>query len=86
MHVHGHQTTLEAIDGNPVPKAMRMLRNTVTINPGETADLVFRAYNPGKWVIHCHDLNHVKGGMAMPVIYSDYQPGDEVGEPKVITG
>ena len=83
MHVHGHQVTVDAIDGNPVPKAMRMLRNTVTVNPGETVDLLVRAYNPGKWVIHCHDLNHVSGGMAMPFIYSDYKKGATPGTPTV---
>jgi FtsP/CotA-like multicopper oxidase with cupredoxin domain len=79
MHVHGHQVTLDALDGNLVPPGMRMLRNTITVNPGETADLLFRAYNPGKWVIHCHDLNHVSGGMVMPFIYTDYKPGAKIG-------
>jgi FtsP/CotA-like multicopper oxidase with cupredoxin domain len=83
MHVHGHQVTLDAIDGNPVPKAMRMLQNTITVDPGQTMDLLVRAYNPGKWVIHCHDLNHVSGGMAMPFIYSDYKPGATPGTPTV---
>lgn len=66
MHVHGHQVRIVALDGNPVPRAVQQLRDTVTLNAGETADIEFRAYNPGKWVIHCHDLNHVSGGMAMP--------------------
>jgi FtsP/CotA-like multicopper oxidase with cupredoxin domain len=84
MHVHGHQVTLDALDGNLVPKGMRMLRNTITLNAGETADVLFRAYNPGKWVIHCHDLNHVSGGMVLPFIYSDYHKGSKTGTPQVL--
>ena len=33
------------------------------MQPGEKADLVFIANNPGKWLFHCHMLEHHASGM-----------------------
>jgi FtsP/CotA-like multicopper oxidase with cupredoxin domain len=38
-------------------------RDTVLIDPGETADLAFVAEQPGTWMFHCHILDHQSGGM-----------------------
>lgn len=56
MHLHGTDMALFAKDGEALPTVQRL--NTLTINPGETYDVVFRADNPGTWVLHCHDLHH----------------------------
>jgi manganese oxidase len=56
MHLHGTDMALFAKDGEPLPSAQRL--NTLSIDPGETYDVVFRADNPGTWVLHCHDLHH----------------------------
>jgi FtsP/CotA-like multicopper oxidase with cupredoxin domain len=56
MHLHGTDMALFAKDGESLPSVQRL--NTLSIDPGETYDVVFRADNPGTWVLHCHDLHH----------------------------
>jgi cytochrome oxidase Cu insertion factor (SCO1/SenC/PrrC family) len=75
MHLHGHQFRVVSVDGNPVPEAAQLTRNTLPILPGETYDVEFIANNPGLWLFHCHELNHVAGGMISAVIYDDYIAG-----------
>ena len=69
MHLHGHQFKVVAVDGNPVPEAAQLTRNTQPIHPGETYDIEFIANNPGTWLFHCHELHHADGGMIVPVVY-----------------
>ena len=40
-----------------------LLRDTYLMQPGENADLIFIANNPGKWLFHCHMLEHHASGM-----------------------
>ncbi|TVR31096.1 MAG: hypothetical protein EA404_10745 [Spirochaetaceae bacterium] len=75
MHLHGHQFKVISVDGNPVPEAAQLTRNTLPILPGETYDVEFIADNPGLWLFHCHELNHAAGGMISAVIYDDYIGG-----------
>ena len=63
MHLHGQQFKIVATDGNPVPEAAQLTKNTITIAPGETYDVEFTADNPGVWAFHCHELHHAEGGM-----------------------
>lgn len=56
MHLHGHTFTVAARDGNPAPPGEAL--NTLTLGPGETADIAFTADNPGTWMFHCHILDH----------------------------
>ena len=74
MHLHGHQFKVTATDGNPVPLAAQLTKNTIALNPGETYDIEFVAENPGVWVFHCHELHHAGGGMIMPILYEGYKP------------
>jgi FtsP/CotA-like multicopper oxidase with cupredoxin domain len=60
MHSHGFATKIVGTDGHPVPEAAQLLKDTVTIGPGERYDLEFIADNPGTWVYHCHILSHVQ--------------------------
>ncbi len=69
MHLHGHQFKVVAVDGNPVPLAAQLTRNTQPIHPGETYDVEFIADNPGTWLFHCHELHHADGGMIMAIVY-----------------
>ena len=59
MHSHGYATRIVATDGYPVEGA-QLIKDTVTIGPGERYDLEFKADNPGAWVYHCHILGHVQ--------------------------
>lgn len=56
MHLHGYTFTVAARDGNPEPQPEQL--NTITLGPGETADIAFTADNPGTWMFHCHVLDH----------------------------
>ncbi|MFN4219001.1 MAG: multicopper oxidase family protein [Candidatus Bipolaricaulia bacterium] len=69
MHLHGHQFKVVATDGNPVPEAAQVTKNTITVMPGESYDIEFIANNPGTWLFHCHELHHADGGMATVVQY-----------------
>jgi manganese oxidase len=74
MHLHGHQFTIVAEDGNPIHEsAQRRVRNTLPVLPGETYDVEFIADNPGVWLFHCHELQHAAGGMITTVQYEDVQ-------------
>jgi hypothetical protein len=53
-----------AKDGEALAQAQRL--NTLPIEQGETYDVVFRADNPGTWVLHCHDLHHASNNGQEP--------------------
>ena len=61
MHVHGHHFQVLARNGERDPNAD--WRDTVLNDPMETLDLAFDATNPGRWLMHCHMLEHQAGGM-----------------------
>ena len=61
MHLHGHHfRLLERSDGQaPQP----FWWDTLLVQPGEAATVGFVADNPGKWMVHCHMLDHQASGM-----------------------
>jgi FtsP/CotA-like multicopper oxidase with cupredoxin domain len=56
MHLHGLTFQIVALDGNPLKTPIDA--NTVNLGAGQTADITFTASNPGKWMLHCHILDH----------------------------
>ena len=57
IHLHGHHfEVVEAATG-------RVRRDTMVIHRGETKSIRLRANNPGRWLLHCHMLEHQAGGM-----------------------
>jgi FtsP/CotA-like multicopper oxidase with cupredoxin domain len=58
MHIHGGPFTVVARDGITLPPAARFEADTVNVGPGQRYDVVWRALNPGKWLIHCHIGHH----------------------------
>ncbi|MGK2850331.1 MAG: multicopper oxidase family protein [Candidatus Limnocylindrales bacterium] len=64
MHLHGTDMAVIAKDGEPLPEPQRL--NTLDIAQGETYDVVFRADNPGTWLLHCHDLHHASNAGVEP--------------------
>ncbi len=80
MHIHGGPFTIVETDGNPVPPAARLTRDTVDVGPGERYDVIWEARRPGKWLLHCHIPHHttnnnveVRGGGGLTMII-DVQP------------
>ncbi len=59
MHLHGHHFVIYD-DANA---ALSGLRDTVTVEPRATTTIGLVADNPGKWMLHCHMLEHQASGM-----------------------
>jgi FtsP/CotA-like multicopper oxidase with cupredoxin domain len=57
MHLHGMSWTVTATDGFPLPSPYR--KDTLPLNAGERYDALLEADNPGTWMLHCHNLQHV---------------------------
>jgi FtsP/CotA-like multicopper oxidase with cupredoxin domain len=65
MHLHGHTGMLRV----PGTSGQEFAKDTVLLNPMDTATLEFTADNPGRWLFHCHNLYHMELGMARVVEY-----------------
>lgn len=90
MHLHGHDFTVIAKDGEPIRPELQQTMNTIAVNAGETFDIVFRADNPGIWIFHCHELHHTEndgvepGGLIQAIQYAGFTPrsnGDPDAQP-----
>lgn len=71
IHIHGHFA--QVIERNGELVSGTIMKDTVLVKPGEKVVLVFKADNPGNWLIHCHELHHAAGGMVQKLIYTDYK-------------
>jgi FtsP/CotA-like multicopper oxidase with cupredoxin domain len=60
IHLHGHHFVETARNGGPPEPG---LRDTVLLERGEEVAVAFIADNPGRWMIHCHMLEHQHSGM-----------------------
>ena len=69
MHLHGHHMS-EVSRVRQTRKGLKTIasrpdwRDTVLVNRGEAVKVAFVADNPGKWMLHCHMLEHQAGGMS----------------------
>lgn len=54
------------------------MKHTVDVPPFMTRTIEFRANEPGEWMLHCHNLYHMKTGMARVVKYSSFTPKKEI--------
>jgi len=62
MHVHGHHFRVISRSGSEVDEGTPW-RDTFLIGPEQTTEIAFVADNPGKWLYHCHMLEHAAAGM-----------------------
>lgn len=58
MHLHGFPFKVVATDGNDVPEAAQILKDVISVAPGERYDVEFIPDRPGKWMLHCHISHH----------------------------
>ncbi len=72
MHLHGHSFKVVARDGFLLEHPEE--RNTITVNPGETVDILVVGNNPGPWLLHCHHVHHAAAGMSTLLQYEGYEP------------
>jgi FtsP/CotA-like multicopper oxidase with cupredoxin domain len=62
FHLHGFQFQL--LDRNGVPESQRSWKDTVNVPKHQTARFIVRFDTyPGKWMFHCHILEHEDQGM-----------------------
>ena len=62
MHLHGHH--FRVIERNGEAQADTPWRDTVLMERDERIAIAFVADNPGKWMLHCHMLEHQAAGMS----------------------
>lgn len=75
MHLHGHFFRVLNKYGKFSP-----MKHTVDVAPHSTKVIEFYSDEPGEWMLHCHNLYHLKTGMARVVKYSSFQPKKEIAE------
>lgn len=61
MHLHGHH--FQVLESDARPPAYPSWRDTLLMQAGERARIAFVADNPGRWMAHCHMLEHQMSGM-----------------------
>ena len=61
IHFHGHH--FKVLERNGKPTELEAWKDTILIDRQERAKIAFVADNPGKWMIHCHMLEHQAAGM-----------------------
>ncbi len=62
MHVHGHHFRVIERSGATIDDG-KPWRDTFLIGPEQLVKIAFVADNPGKWLFHCHMLEHAAAGM-----------------------
>lgn len=75
MHLHGHFFRVLNRFGEKSP-----LKHTVDVPPHGSRIIEFYANEPGQWMLHCHNLYHMKTGMARVVKYMSYEPRPEMAK------
>ncbi|MBX2988839.1 MAG: multicopper oxidase domain-containing protein [Bdellovibrionaceae bacterium] len=75
MHLHGHFFRVVNENGERSP-----LKHTVDVPPHQTRTIEFYANEPGQWMLHCHNLYHMKTGMARVVRYNDFKLTPEMAK------
>lgn len=61
MHLHGHHMKLLSIDGQALEEPRWV--DSPLLMPRQSMELAFVADNPGKWLFHCHVLEHHAAGL-----------------------
>ncbi|NIN61223.1 MAG: multicopper oxidase domain-containing protein [Gammaproteobacteria bacterium] len=70
LHLHGHFFRVLNGEGDYSP-----LKHTVNVPPFQTVTIEFMANEEKDWFFHCHNLYHMKAGMARVIRYED-NPGN----------
>jgi FtsP/CotA-like multicopper oxidase with cupredoxin domain len=58
MHIHGGPFQVVAVDGQTLQPSARYDADTINVGPGQRFDVIWKARNLGKWLIHCHIGHH----------------------------
>lgn len=60
IHIHGHTFLVLEMNGEPVTP---FYTDTVLLGKNGRAKAAFVADNPGRWMYHCHVIEHMKTGL-----------------------
>ncbi len=60
MHIHGHHVQEVTRSDGPPEAAWR---DSILMQPDSEVSVAFVADNPGRWMLHCHMLEHQAAGM-----------------------
>jgi suppressor of ftsI len=63
LHIDGQRFLVYAVDG--ILRSDLAWKGTVIIPTGSTVDLLVEMWNPGRWMLHCHILEHAGSDMMM---------------------
>ena len=72
MHIHGVYFKVLSRDGRPVNE--RFWRDTVLTRPKETVEVGLVPWDLGRWMLHCHILEHAGAGMMTIVEVKQREP------------
>lgn len=61
MHLHGDFFQVVGINGQKVPR--KGWKDTINVPPQWYVDLAIIPTNPGRWMFHCHIIEHAEFGM-----------------------
>ncbi|MFL5783508.1 MAG: multicopper oxidase domain-containing protein [Bacteriovoracaceae bacterium] len=73
FHLHGHFFRVITDKNEKSP-----MKHTVDVPPHGSRTIEFYSDEPGEWMLHCHNLYHLKTGMARVVKYSTFTPNKEI--------
>ncbi len=68
MHLHRHTFQVRRVDGSP--ELTGLLKDTVLVRAGTTAEVEFLARNPGPTLFHCHQQDHMDRGFMLVFHYA----------------
>ncbi|MFT5426754.1 MAG: FtsP/CotA-like multicopper oxidase with cupredoxin domain [Gammaproteobacteria bacterium] len=68
LHLHGHFFRVLNGEGAHAP-----LKHTVNVPPFQKVEIEFYANEEKDWFFHCHNLYHMKGGMARVIRYDNQE-------------
>ncbi len=86
---HIHQTDFQVISENGVPKDFIGYQDTVDVDPGETVSIIIPFNKPnqvGRFVFHCHILEHEDGGMMQNIVVFDPANPGAVDDNRMVQG
>ncbi|MCB9762549.1 MAG: multicopper oxidase family protein [Alphaproteobacteria bacterium] len=66
FHLHGNFFQVVSVDGEPVD--FPGLLDTWQVNGGQRVELYSELENPGRWMSHCHILEHAERGMMTELV------------------
>jgi len=63
FHIHGTQFKVISVNGEEPPAHLQGYKDTISIEPGDTAKLAVKFEEKGIYMYHCHILEHEDNGM-----------------------